>query len=158
MNTDPETHRERHGRVRGGPAGGEDGEQAAVTFQVSPNSGEPIFRQLIDQVKRFVACGQLATGDRLPSVRQLARRLSVNPMTVSKAYSHLELENLVERKAGVGMRVKEVSTDDESTRLTLLRPAMDELLLQAEQLAVPVEVLTQALKERSTLADAEEDE
>lgn len=76
-------------------------DQISVTFQVSPTSGEPIFRQLIEQVKRFVASGQLATGDRLPSVRQLARTLSVNPMTVSKAYSHLEMDGVVERRPGV---------------------------------------------------------
>jgi GntR family transcriptional regulator len=122
----------------------------SVTFQVSPNSGEPIFRQLMDQVKRFVACGQLASGDTLPSVRQMARTLSVNPMTVSKAYSHLELEGVVERKAGVGMLVKAACADDEMARLALLRPALDELLLQAGQLELSLEALIAALNDRSS--------
>ena len=81
----------------------------------------------------------------------------MNPMTVSKAYGHLELEAVVERRAGVGMLVKGGIADDEATRLTLLRPAMDELLLQAEQLAVSTDTLTLALKERSGALNAEED-
>lgn len=124
-------------------------DQISVTFQVSPTSGEPIFRQLIEQVKRFVASGQLATGDRLPSVRQLARTLSVNPMTVSKAYSHLEMDGVVERRPGVGMLVSGLCRPDESARLALLHPALDDLLLQSHQLGVSTEALAEGLEARA---------
>src|SRR6266567_3208496 len=78
---------------------------ADFLFQVFPASGLPIYRQLIDQVRRHVATGRLPAGDYLPSVRQVALELEVNPMTVSKAYSLLEREGVVELVRGQGMRV-----------------------------------------------------
>lgn len=74
-------------------------------FELHPSSGVPIYRQLVDQVRAMVAGGKLRPGDLLPSVRQVAQAADVNPMTVSKAYSRLEAEGLVERVRGQGMRV-----------------------------------------------------
>ena len=74
-------------------------------FSVKLNSGVPIYRQVIDQVNRQIDRGQLEVGAMLPSVRQLAHELGVNPMTVSRAYSQLESDGVVERKRGVGMVV-----------------------------------------------------
>ena len=61
-------------------------------FEINPTSGVPIYRQIVDQVLAMVAGGTLRQGDLLPSVRQVAQGASVNPMTVSKAYSRLETE------------------------------------------------------------------
>jgi len=80
-------------------------------FRVAPSSGVPIFRQIIDQVAALVASGVLRAGDMLPSTRELARVLEVNMMTVSKAYSRLEADGLVERVRGTGMRVAAPSVD-----------------------------------------------
>jgi GntR family transcriptional regulator len=74
-------------------------------FHVAPTSGVPIYRQIIDQVKAQVATGRLVNGDFLPSVRQVAGELTVNPMTVSKAYSLLERDGQIELVRGQGMRV-----------------------------------------------------
>ena len=65
-------------------------QHSSLLFQLSPSSGEPIYRQLIAQIKRMIASGQLKAGEYLPSVRQLATDLEVNPMTISKAYGFLE--------------------------------------------------------------------
>ena len=62
-------------------------------FSINPNSGEPIYRQLTEQVKRMVAGGQLQPGAELPSVRELAAQYAINPMTISKAYSLLEADD-----------------------------------------------------------------
>jgi GntR family transcriptional regulator len=78
---------------------------ADLLFQVFPTSGLPIYRQLVDQVRRHVATGRIGVGDFLPSVRQVAIELEVNPMTVSKAYSQLERDGVVELVRGQGMRV-----------------------------------------------------
>jgi GntR family transcriptional regulator len=78
---------------------------ADFLFQVFPTSGLPIYRQLVDQVRRHVASGRVAPGDFLPSVRQAALELEVNPMTVSKAYSLLERDGIVELVRGQGMRI-----------------------------------------------------
>jgi len=78
---------------------------ADFLFQVFPNSGVPIYRQLVDQVRRHVGSGRVKPGDFLPSVRQVAVELEVNHMTVSKAYSLLERDGVVELVRGQGMRV-----------------------------------------------------
>jgi GntR family transcriptional regulator len=75
-------------------------------FDIQPTSGTPIYRQLIDQVHALVAGGRLRPGELLPSVRQVAQAADVNPMTVSKAYSKLEADGVVERVRGQGMRVR----------------------------------------------------
>jgi GntR family transcriptional regulator len=75
-------------------------------FELHPTSGVPIYRQLVDQVRAMVAGGKLQPGDLLPSVRQVAQAAEINPMTVSKAYSRLEVEGLVDRVRGQGMRVR----------------------------------------------------
>lgn len=76
-------------------------------LSVSPSSGVPIYRQVVDQVRARAAGGHLAAGEFLPSVRQVAEHLQVNPMTVSKAYSLLEREGVVEYVRGQGMRVND---------------------------------------------------
>jgi GntR family transcriptional regulator len=80
-------------------------------FEIHPSSGVPIYRQLVDQVHALVAGGKLRPGDLLPSVRQVAMAAAVNPMTVSKAYSRLETDGVVERVRGQGMRVLEASAN-----------------------------------------------
>jgi GntR family transcriptional regulator len=67
---------------------------------VDPHSGVPVYRQLMDQVKLHIATGLLKPGDELPSTRALSSQLGVNPMTISKAYSYLERDGVVERRPG----------------------------------------------------------
>lgn len=76
-----------------------------MNYDIHPSSSTPIFRQIMDQVKRFVASGQLNSGDSLPSVRAVALQYAINPMTVSKAYNMLEAEGVLLRMRGVGMVV-----------------------------------------------------
>ncbi|MBN1512276.1 MAG: GntR family transcriptional regulator, partial [Phycisphaerae bacterium] len=61
-----------------------------MEFTIDPKSGVPYYRQIIDQVQFAVADGRLACGDRLPTVRQLAVDLKINPNTVARAYQELE--------------------------------------------------------------------
>jgi GntR family transcriptional regulator len=74
-------------------------------FILNPNSGIPIYRQILEQVRRKVASGQLKPGDALPSVREVALAHAVNPMTISKAYSLLEAEGMLEHNRGKPMTV-----------------------------------------------------
>ena len=78
----------------------------------------------------MAASGRMDAGERMPSVRHLAEELAVNPMTVSKAYSLLEQEGLLERRRGVGM----VLRGDADTRDELIIPTIYELVDQARQL------------------------
>lgn len=114
-------------------------------FSIVPGSSAPIYRQLVDQVRRLVAGGQLAPGDALPSVREVALQLAVNPMTVSKAYGLLELEGVLERRRGVGMLVAERSPDTGALddRAALLRPTLERAAREARELELdPDTVLT----------------
>ena len=74
----------------------------AIEIKLDLKSGVPFYRQVIDQVKAAIATETLSPGDRLPTVRQLAVDLSINPNTVSRAYTELELTGLVETQMGSG--------------------------------------------------------
>jgi len=91
-----------------------------MQFQVSPNSGVPLFRQIANQVKAAHLRGALAPEERLPSVRELARDLAVNPTTVVKAYELLERERVIVCRHGQGAFVRggiEPLRDEERERL-----------------------------------------
>jgi GntR family transcriptional regulator len=79
----------------------------STLFSIATGSSEPIYRQLIEQVRRLTAAGQLQPGDDMPSVREIAQALALNPMTVSKAYGLLEMEGVLARRRGLGMVVAE---------------------------------------------------
>jgi GntR family transcriptional regulator len=75
---------------------------AAFQFALDLHTGVPVYRQLIDQVRAGIASGTLAAGDQLPTVRQLAVDLEINPNTVMRAYRELELGGLLETHQGTG--------------------------------------------------------
>lgn len=126
----------------------------ATLFSIATGSSEPIYRQLIEQVRRLVAAGMLAPGDALPSVREVALALAVNPMTVSKAYSMLEADGLLARARGIGMLVAErpAAVPAPGERAALLRPTLERLAAEARQLeldpATVLSLLEQILKEQ----------
>ena len=105
-------------------------------FTLHPQSGVPIYRQLVDQVRRLIAGGQLQPGAELPSVRDLAIAHAVNPMTVSKAYTLLEAEGLLQRNRGRPMTVVAGRKAQASVaqRLKQLEPHARQLALSARQL------------------------
>lgn len=113
---------------------------ADFLFQVFPTSGLPIYRQLVDQVRRHVASGQIAVGDFLPSVRQVALAIEVNHMTVSKAYSLLERDGVVELVRGQGMRVaaRQAAGSNGSLRerQEQLMPLLRQVVAEAYQLSL----------------------
>jgi GntR family transcriptional regulator len=110
-----------------------------IPFTVSPVAGIPIYQQLVEQITRMVASGQLSTDSVLPSVREVAVALAINPMTVSKAYSLLESQGVLERQRGVGMVVaaSQSRTQTKTDRLNLLRPSLERVALEAFELDIP---------------------
>ncbi len=111
-------------------------------FAIQLNSGVPIYRQVIDEIVRQIDRGQIACGELLPSVRQLAGELGVNPMTVSKAYSQLESDGVVERKRGVGMVVIKKAEKP----IDYLKPGIRQLVADAKQLGVTNTQLNRMIK------------
>lgn len=74
----------------------------SFTFRMDLRSGVPVYRQIIDQVMGGIAAGTLAGGDQLPTVRQVAVDLSINPNTVMRAYRELEIRGVLETQQGTG--------------------------------------------------------
>lgn len=106
-------------------------------FQAFPTSGVPIYRQLVQQVRRQASTGRLQPGEFLPSVREVAGELQVNPMTVSKAYSILEREGVVEMVRGQGMRLKAPSANATvRDRRQALKPLLEQVVATAFQLSL----------------------
>ena len=110
--------------------------KADISFHIAPTSGVPIFRQLMDQIERLVACEQLRGGDLLPSVSDVSKQLAVNPMTISRAYNQLSEQGVLERQRGIGMRVAENAAKSTEERLRMLDDQIGELWAQAEQLGL----------------------
>jgi GntR family transcriptional regulator len=107
-------------------------------FSISTGSTEPIYRQLVEQVRRRVAAGQWQAGLEIPSVRELAQALAVNPNTVSKAFSLLEAQGVLERRRGLSMVVAAQSraTTPVADRAELLRPTLERAAAEARQLGL----------------------
>ncbi len=102
-----------------------------MLISADPSDDQPIYRQIVDQLRQLVAAGTLQPGDPLPSVRQLAADLGVNLNTVAIAYRELAGEGLVEIKHGRGARVtaaREQSLDEEQVR-KLLVPILSKMIL-----------------------------
>lgn len=121
-------------------------QNSSWSFEIHPQSGVPIFRQLVEQVRRLILSGRLPAGELLPSVRQLSADLQINMMTVSKAYSLLEAEGIVERVRGTGMRVLELKTKTVAQRQAELRPTVEDLVTRARELNLTDEQLQALVK------------
>ncbi|MCC7145764.1 MAG: GntR family transcriptional regulator [Phycisphaeraceae bacterium] len=119
----------------------------ALRFHILPTSGVPIYRQVMEQVRAAVAGGHLREGDFLPSVREVAAELAVNPMTISKAYSLLERDGVVQMVRGQGMRVaarRAVGTLRQ--RREALRPLLAQVAAAAYQLSLSGPEVAQMLE------------
>jgi len=117
-------------------------------FILNSQSGIPIYRQILDQVRRMVASGQLKPGMALPSVRDLALRHTINPMTISRAYSILETEGLLERNRGRPMTVASQSRNHSQLpkRLLQIEPLVKQTVMAAKQLQLSEAELVKAIR------------
>jgi GntR family transcriptional regulator len=78
-----------------------------MQFRIDTSNRQPIYLQLVQQVREGVARGISETGEKLPSVRQLSRELLVNPNTIARAYTELEREGVLIGRQGLGLFVAE---------------------------------------------------
>ncbi len=117
-------------------------------FRLDQNSGVPVYRQIIDQVRGGVASGALAAGNQLPTVRQLAVDLQINPNTVVRAYRELELGGLLETQQGTGTFIseKKVARAD-AERERQLRQIVDDCVARAGAAGFTVTNLLEELRQ-----------
>ena len=118
-------------------------------FRLDLRSGVPVYRQLIDQVTGALATGTLAAGDQLPTVRQVAVDLSINPNTVMRAYRELEIRGVLETQQGTGTFIghKKVKRD-EVERQRQLGQLVGEFVSRAGAAGFTIQELLEQLNDR----------
>jgi GntR family transcriptional regulator len=95
-------------------------------------SGRAVYQQIIDQVKRDIALGRLLTDQKLPTVRQLAARLAINPNTIAKAYRQLEQEGIITTRPGAGAFIADLDSNlSRSVRKKLVCEQLDRVIVDA---------------------------
>lgn len=120
-------------------------------FRLDLHSGVPVYRQIMDQVRGGVASGALTVGDQLPTVRQLAVDLSINPNTVVRAYRELELGGLLETHQGTGTFVSaQKIRDGNEERARQLTRIVEDCVSRAGAAGFTVEDLIKQLREMAT--------
>ncbi len=120
-----------------------------LRIRIDSKSGVPFYRQIIEQIKFAVAHGRLQPGDRLPTVRQLAVDLAVNPNTVVRAYRELEIEGVIDTQQGSGTFVgTERPEIDDLERRRMLDQILTDLLARASSYGFSVEDVYEGLGRR----------
>ncbi|HEY3377232.1 MAG TPA: GntR family transcriptional regulator [Armatimonadota bacterium] len=128
-----------------------------MRFDVETTSATPIYAQLIAQVKRAIAGGVLQPGEALPSLRELAAQLRVNPLTVARAYRELEQQGVITTEHGRGSFVSAGAAGlSAAYRREALALAMDRLLAEVSGLDASPEELLALLAERLRADETEE--
>jgi GntR family transcriptional regulator len=102
-----------------------------LAFHLSSTSGVPTYLQIVEQVRQALRLGRLERGDRLPTVREVAAALAINPNTVLKAYRELEHERLVEGRHGQGTYVVRSLSGPSPGTLDELRTSLEAWVSQA---------------------------
>ncbi len=90
----------------------------AIAIQIAPGDARPIFRQIVDEIRKEIATGHIAAGAKLPSVRGLAMQLTINANTVAKAYTELTNLGVLESRKGLGVFACEVTQQLSSAEQT----------------------------------------
>jgi len=118
-----------------------------MLVNLDPNDGRPLYLQIMDEVRRAIVVGTLQAEDPLPSVRELASELAVNPRTVSQAYQELEREGIVYVQRGQGTFVSPtVRRGGGERRRSLAREVAKRALLEARRNGLDAEELVMAIQ------------
>ena len=119
-------------------------------FRLDSQSGVPVYRQIIDQVLGGIAAGALTAGHQLPTVRQVAVDLSINPNTVVRAYRELEIRGVLETQQGTGTFISQQKVKhDEVERQRQLTQLVGEFVSRAGAAGFTIEELQERLHELS---------
>lgn len=120
------------------------------SFRLDPHSGVPVYRQLIDQVQSGIAAGALAAGVQLPTVRQVAVDLTINPNTVLRAYREMEIRGLLDTEQGTGTFIADRKIEfREGERDRQLNQLVGEFISRAGAAGFTLQQVMQALNEIS---------
>jgi len=113
-----------------------------MQFRIDNASDRPVYLQIIDQVKRDIAIGRLLREERLPTVRQLAQQLAINPNTIAKAYRQLEQEGIIVTKAGAGAFVASLDSNlSKTVRKRIICDQIERVVVDAFHMQIEKPVL-----------------
>lgn len=120
-----------------------------IEFKLDLKSGVPFYRQIVDQIRYGIASGHLLPGVQLPTVRELAVQLGINPNTVRKAYSELEILGVLDTQQGTGTFVstKEVEIAD-AEKNRMVQQICDELVARGQQYHITLKEIVDHLQRR----------
>lgn len=121
-----------------------------MEIQIDPASRQPIYRQLVTQIREGVARGTLQPGDRLPSVRELSTRIVVNPNTVARGYRELEQEGVLNTRPGKGVFIAEPKTElTKRARKKRFQELLDRFLTESVHLGLTGDEVVSAVTTRA---------
>lgn len=118
-----------------------------MNLNVVTGTGVSIYRQIVDQIRRAIEAGEMASGEELPPIRVLAERLRVNPNTVARAYMELERAGLVTKRQGAGTYVADrAGSVTKAERGRRLEARIRELLAEAGELGVDTDGVVELVR------------
>ncbi|BFH60052.1 GntR family transcriptional regulator [Paenibacillus azoreducens] len=112
----------------------EEQQVGSLHFQI--DFSQPLYEQILEQARSAIAKGEIALGDKMPSVRELAQELRINPNTVMRAYQELERDGLTEKRRGQGTYVTSSPERVASFRTALAAKYIDSFMEQMESLGL----------------------
>jgi GntR family transcriptional regulator len=115
-----------------------------MQFNINHSSGRPVYQQIMDQIKRDIALGRLIKNEKLPTVRQLAGQLAINPNTIAKAYRQLEQQGIIVTKAGAGAFVANLDSSlSRSVREKLISEEIERIAIDAYHMQIDRQTLSE---------------
>jgi GntR family transcriptional regulator len=117
-----------------------------MQIRIDNASNRPVYRQIIDQIKRDIAMGRLIKDEKLPTVRQLAAQLAINPNTIAKAYRQLETEGIIVTRPGAGAFIANLDSSlSWAVRKRLLSEELERIAVEAFHMQIDRETLLELL-------------
>lgn len=116
-------------------------------FELDLRSRKPIYEQLVDKMKELIINEVLKPDEQLPSVRQLAQELTINPNTIQKAYRELELQGFIYSQKGKGSFVNQMDLAKDANKMLQVKKDLEKLVLEALYLGISAEEIQTLVKE-----------
>jgi GntR family transcriptional regulator len=113
-----------------------------MQIRIDNASGRPVYQQIIDHVKRDIALGRIIKNEKLPTVRQLAGQIAINPNTIAKAYRQLEQQGIIVTKAGAGAFVANLDSNlSRSVRKKIISEELERIAVDAFHMQIESQTL-----------------
>ncbi len=113
-----------------------------MQIRIDNASDRPVYQQIIDHVKRDIALGRIIKNEKLPTVRQLAGQIAINPNTIAKAYRQLEQQGIIVTKAGAGAFVANLDSNlSRSVRKKLISEELERIAVDAYHMQIESQTL-----------------